>query len=177
MRRLIAVLSMCAALSVSAAELWRWKDADGVMHYSDRPVQGAERIDVQSTQHSTGAIEPTPSATLPAAEPPPTKYTRCAVVAPMNDEVFNAPGTVSARVEVEPALQVGHRLQVFVNGSPFPEWPAGQFAYSLNVFRGSYTLSVRVLDAAGRTACSGSPITFHVHQPSLLAPGRRPAKP
>jgi hypothetical protein len=176
MRRLVALLSMWVALSAAATELWKWKDADGVTHYSDRPVQGAERIDVQVTQHSTGAVEPRARAAAPPAPPPPamTQYTRCAVAAPMNDEVFNNPGAVSARVDVEPALQPGHRLQVCVTGSAFAEWPANQFAYSLNVYRGSYRLNARVVDANGRVLCAGPAITFHVRQPSVLAPGRRP---
>ena len=176
MRKLVALLSMWIALSATAAELWRWKDADGVTHYSDRPVQGAERIDVQTTQHSTGAIEPSaPPPRPPPAEPAFTKYTRCAVAAPSNDEVFHAPDAVNARVDVEPALQAGHRLQVLLNGSEFKEWPANQFAYTLTLYRGSYTMNVRVVDANGRMLCAGSPITFHVQQPSVLSPARRPA--
>jgi hypothetical protein len=178
MRKLAALLSMCVALSATATELWRWKDAEGVTHYSDSAVPGAERIDVQAA-HSTGtSTQPTPpqpvAPPVPAA-PAVTNYTRCAVAAPANDEVFDNPGAVSARVDVEPALQANHRLQVFVNGSVFPEWPANQFAYTLNVYRGSYRLNARVVDANGRVLCAGSAITFHVRQPSLLAPGRRPA--
>lgn len=179
MRKLVALLSMCIALSATAAELWRWKDADGVTHYADRPVPGAERIDVQTTQLSSGTSASTPAA--PQAPPVPpspavTKYTRCAVASPMNDEVFNAADSVSARVDIEPALQAGHRLQVLMNGSVFADWPPNQFAYTMSLYRGSYTLNVRVVDANGRTLCAGSAITFHVRQPSLLAPGRRPAK-
>jgi hypothetical protein len=178
MRKLVALLSMCIALSATAAELWRWKDADGVTHYSDRPVQGAERIDVQNTQLSSGATEPSaPQPPPPApAQPAFTKYTRCVVAAPSNDEVFHVPDSVAARVDVEPALQAGHRLQVLLNGAAFKEWPANQFAYTLNLYRGSYTLNVRVMDANGRVLCAGSPITFHVQQPSVLSPARRPAR-
>ncbi len=176
MRKLVALLSMCIALSATAAELWRWKDADGVTHYSDRPVQGAERIDVQNTQHFSGAIEPTgPSTPAQPAQPAFTNYTRCAVAAPSNDEVFHAPDAVNARVDVEPALQAGHHLQVLLNGSVFREWPGNQFAYTLNLYRGSYTLNVRIMDANGRVLCAGSAVTFHVQQPSVLSPARRPA--
>jgi hypothetical protein len=177
MRKLVALLSMWVALSASAAELWRWKDADGVTHYSDRPVPGAERIDVQTTQLSSGAASASTPAASQASPVPPavTKYTRCAVAAPMNDEVFNVQDPVNARVDIEPALQAGHRLQVLMNGSAFAGWPSNQFAYTMNLYRGSYTLNVRVVDANGRMLCAGSPITFHVRQPSLLAPGRRPA--
>lgn len=177
MRKLVAFLSMCVALSATAAELWRWKDADGVTHYSDRPVQGAERIDVQMTHLGSGTSSPQPVAPQASPPPPPavTKYTRCVVAVPTNDQVFDTPGAVSARVDIEPALHAGHQLQVLMNGSVLPEWPANQFAYTLNLYRGSYTLNVRVVDGNGRLLCAGSAITFHVRQPSLLAPGRRPA--
>jgi Domain of unknown function (DUF4124) len=179
MRKLTALLSMSLALSASAAELWRWRDADGVMHYSDRPVQGAERIDVQMTQKSTGAIparspqvtEGRPEVPAPESE----NYTRCAVASPTDQQVFNAVSAVNARIDIEPGLQRGHKLQVFLNGSAFVDWPATQFAYTLvDLYRGSYTLSVRVIDANGRALCTGSTVNFHVRQPSVLAPARKP---
>lgn len=189
MRKLTALLSMSLALSASAAEMWRWKDAEGVTHYSDRPVQGAERIDVQMTQRSTGASEASAASNASPRSSSESSsesrsevasaaanYTRCAVASPMNEEVFNAVSVVNARVDIEPALQPGHRLQVFLNGRPYPEWPPTQFAYTLmDLYRGSYTLSVRVLDANGRSLCAGSLISFYVRQPSVLAPARKPA--
>jgi hypothetical protein len=175
MRILAALLSMLFALSAAAAEMWRWKDADGVVHYSDRPVQGAEQINVTATQRSTGAIRPPPA---PAAPPPPpvASYTRCEVASPTNDQVFNNTSTVNVSVAVDPALQPGHQVQVFLNGSVYVGWPPAQLGYTMqNVYRGSYTLSVRILDFNGRPLCSGSTVNFHVRQASLLSPARRPA--
>jgi hypothetical protein len=166
---------MLFALNAGATELWRWKDADGVVHYSDRPVQGAERIDVRSSQKSSSEIAP--QATAPV-RPPPTpvvNYTRCIVSSPTNDQVFNNVSAVDVGIALEPALQADHQLQVFLNGRADPDWPAGALSRTLvNLFRGSYTLSVRVLDFNGRALCAGPTINFHVRQASLLAPGRRP---
>ena len=176
MRQIAALLSMLIALSASAAELWRWKDADGVVHYSDRPVPGAERIDVRSNQKSTGEFNPE-APPPPAARPqtPANRYTRCAVASPVNDQVFNAVRAVPVRLAIEPGLSSDHDLQVILNGSPYAGWPADSMSYTLqNLDRGSYTLAARVLDENGRTLCAGSIINFHVRQPSILAPGRRP---
>jgi hypothetical protein len=174
MRQLAALLSILIALSASAAELWRWKDADGVVHYSDRPVQGAERIDVLSTQKSTGEFTPTAPRSVP---PPPAevRFTRCAVTSPTNDQVFNNVHTVDVSIAVEPGLQGDYRLQVLLNGREDADWPAGAMSRTLsNLYRGSYTLGARVLDLNGRAVCTGPIINFHVRQPSILAPGRRP---
>jgi len=165
---------MLIALSVGAAELWRWKDADGVMHYSDRPVPGAERIDVLSAQKTTDAVTPTarPETVAPA---PQIKYTRCEVIEPKNDQVFMNVRAVQASIAVEPELQGDFRLQVLLNGSPAPGWPPGAYTHTfVDLFRGSYTLAVRVLDADGRPACAGPVVNFHVRLPSVLAPGRKP---
>lgn len=165
---------MLIALSASAAELWRWKDADGVVHYSDRPVQGAERIEVLSKQKSTGEFTPEATRSTP---PPPAevKFTRCEVTSPANDQVFNNINTVNVSIAVEPGLQGRYRLQVLLNGREDADWPAGALSRTLlNLYRGSYTLGVRVLDPNGRAVCTGPIINFHVRQPSILAPGRRP---
>lgn len=166
---------MLIALSASAAELRRWKDADGVVHYSDRPVQGAERIDVLSTQKSTGEFTPETPKRAPPPPPVDVRFTRCAVTAPTNDQVFNNVNTVDVSIAVEPGLQGDYRLQVLLNGREDPDWPAGALSRTLvNLYRGSYTLSARVLDLNGRAVCTGPIINFHVRQPSILAPGRRP---
>jgi hypothetical protein len=76
---------------------------------------------------------------------------------------------------VEPGLQGDYRLQVMLNGRADPDWPAGALSRTLmDLYRGSYTLSARVLDLNGRAVCTGPTVNFHVRLPSVLAPGRRP---
>ena len=165
---------MLIALSASAAEMWRWKDADGVTHYSDRPVPGAERIQVLSTQKSTGEATPA-NRPAPAPAPAEVRYTRCTVGAPINDQVFNNVRTVDVSVVVEPQLQPDHQLQVVLNGQAYTGWPANSLSHTLaDLVRGSYTLGVRVLDGNGRPQCEGPIVNFHVRLPTVLAPNRRP---
>jgi hypothetical protein len=167
---------MTFPLLAGGAEMWRWKDANGVVHYSDRPVPGAERIEVQPSV-TTGSAPATAAASASNVQPPPAtvSYTRCAITSPANDQVFNAVNSVTASVEVEPALQGEHRLQIILNGRAYAEWPDGVLTYTLmDLYRGSYVLSVRVVDADGRQLCRGESSTFHVRQPSVQAPRPRP---
>ncbi len=182
MRRIAAFLLLGIALSASAADIWRWKDADGVVHYSDSPVPGAERITVGGSAPRPDATSPPPapaaSAEAPAAAPRPAEaYTRCAVVQPKNDEVFFAVDSVSVNVVIEPYLQPNHHIQVLLNGAPDPDWPEAAMSYTFTgLFRGSYTLAVRVVDANGRAVCSGPVSNFHIRQPSILSP-QSPQRP
>lgn len=174
MRRLASFLLLGVALAAGAADIWRWKDADGVVHYSDSPAPGAERVVVSGSAPSSDVAIPQPVATEApvAASPKPTlRYARCAVTQPPNDEVFFAVSSVSASLTIEPYLQPGHRIEVLLNGAPYPQWPEGALSYTFTgLNRGSYTLTLRVVDANGRSVCAGPVSNFHVRQPSVLSP-------
>ena len=174
MRQLTALLLLGFPLLAGSAEMWRWKDANGVVHYSDRPVEGAERIEVRPSAMTGSVATPAPAPVAAADLVAVVPYTRCAITAPTNDQVFNAVSSVPAALELEPALQPEHRVQVFLNGREYTEWPAGTLSYTfLNLYRGSYALSVRIVNADNKMLCLGDSITFHVRQPSVLAPARR----
>jgi hypothetical protein len=51
---------LLAGASLVQADVYRWKDADGRIHYSDRPVEGAERL-------STYVRHPPSASTSPSA--------------------------------------------------------------------------------------------------------------
>ncbi|MCB1845261.1 MAG: DUF4124 domain-containing protein, partial [Halioglobus sp.] len=46
----VALLSVMIASTVTAGEIYKWMDADGSVHYGDRPADDAvaERLDIQS---------------------------------------------------------------------------------------------------------------------------------
>ena len=54
MRSVIA-LSLLLVCTAAAAEVYKWKDKNGVWHYGDRPKHGAEQVDVKS---DSGSGEP-----------------------------------------------------------------------------------------------------------------------
>ncbi|MEO6079527.1 MAG: DUF4124 domain-containing protein [Steroidobacteraceae bacterium] len=182
MRQLTSFLLVALALPAIAAETWRWKDERGVVHYSDRPVAGAQRIDVVPASGAGTDTNTAPTSAPRRAEQPaaPFRYSSCIVAAPANDEVFNAVRSVSVSVQISPGLQSGHRMQVLLDGAVFAGWPAGALGHTLlDLDRGTHRLAVQVLDAGNQSLCTGPTISFHVRQPSILSPARKaaPVKP
>ena len=53
--RSLLVLAVLAATCSQAGDVWRWKDAQGVVHYSDMPVQGAVRVKQNVSGSTSGA--------------------------------------------------------------------------------------------------------------------------
>jgi hypothetical protein len=65
---------------------------------------------------------------------------------------------------------------VFLSGTRYSDWPEAFASHTLGTMpRGSYTLAARILDASGTVLCNGPVSNFHVRQPSVLSPLRRPA--
>lgn len=171
MRKLACFLMLClSAAGAQAADVWRWKDANGVVHYSDVQVPGAERIAVQSAPKPGSVATPaTPSRAATAqAEPEEERivpYGRCEFSTPKNDETFPNVTEVNVAVDLQPSLQRGHRVQVLLNGKAVAEWPADAQQFPLaDLHRGAYTLAARVLDASGAPLCSTPTINFYVQQ-------------
>jgi hypothetical protein len=181
MRRPTSFLLLGLVLAANAAgtEIWRWKDASGQVHYSDSPVPGAERVQSIAPRPSNPApsFAPEAQSVTPPPQQPGEQYTRCVVLQPANDETFFAVNAVAATIAVEPALQDADRIQVFLNGALYEDWPMNQVSATFaNLYRGSYSVTVRVVDENGAVKCSGPASVFHVQQPSLLSPQRPRAR-
>jgi Domain of unknown function (DUF4124) len=179
--RQVATLLLCGvALAAGAAEVWRWKDANGVVHYSDNPQPGAERVAVNAPASAGEAAAPdsgsdyandtaSEGASSNAQAVQPVRYASCTVNQPSHDQVFQGLQPVGVELRIEPGLQEGHQVRVLYDGAALAEWPADSTSFTLNeVYRGSHTLAVRIVDANGRNVCAGSTVTFHLRQQSVL---------
>jgi len=166
------------AVPATAATVWRWVDENGVVHYSDRPVEGAERIELVGAQtfpgsslRTAGALEPTGTAT---PEPPPAAYRRFEVVSPAQQEtLWNIGGTLPVTVELDPPLQAGHRLDVYLDGER-RNLGATTTQFSVpEVYRGVHTLQAVIVDESGAEVLRSLAVTFMVQQTSILNPYNR----
>ncbi|MGC3981221.1 MAG: DUF4124 domain-containing protein [Steroidobacteraceae bacterium] len=170
---------MLIAMPVLAASVWKWRDANGVVHYSDQPVAGAEQVNIQSSTTSL----PSPSATASSSSSAVSgqrssasavNYQTVEISSPGAEEtVANTGGQVSVAVRVEPALAKTHRLALYLDGRAVPGFPEQGMGFTLQeVERGEHTLMLTVLDAQGKPVATSPSIKFYVRQPSVLQPPR-----
>lgn len=179
MRWIPVVLLMCCALGAQAEEVWRWVDDNGVVHYSDRPRPGAERVELNPAQTYTPPPAPVRPARPQSEQPDPAAapgYTGLRVISPAAGEtLWNIGGQLNVQLDVQPGLAPGHTLRVTLDGQRV-ETPAGATQFTLNeVYRGEHTISASVMDAQGRELVASEPVTFYVQQASLQNPNRPPS--
>lgn len=91
MRLVVCLLLLCCATAASTQQLYRWKDDNGIVQYTDSPPAGRPyETRAVLPEPPRPAADPTPAATPPAT---PT-LTRCEQ-AERNLRVFEAGGAVS----------------------------------------------------------------------------------
>jgi len=168
-RLLIGALFL-AAFAAGAAVVYKWVDADGMVHFSDQPVPGAERIVTAGSVTngiSVGASDPgTPSGAQSRTSAAPA----FAIESPAKDQVFFGDDVVSVRLHAEPGPQGTQSIVWTLNGTALTDQPPGARSFALPTLpRGTYVLTATMTGSAGAPQMSDS-VTFYVRQPSELSP-------
>lgn len=178
-RFIVVFLAGLLASSAGFAQAYKWTDADGIVHYSDRPEPGAERVDLDK---SRPAGRPRPAArpasttespaTGDAVAARPFRYTSLSIASPASEEtLWNIEGILNVSLALSPALQPGHQVRVYFDGNPRP---VNGTSFQLEeVYRGAHNLQAEVLDAAGTLMIRSVPSRFYVQQNSVLNLQRR----
>ena len=169
----ISLIAIGMLLAASAfATTYKWVDQNGVTHYSDTPAPGAQVVDLQSAQTftpnaSSGNNRPQTSNSAAGQQ---SQYSKLDLWKPENDETFqNTGNTLTARLRIEPDLQPGHSIWLYLDGKRVDGLPGAGDSFSLNdVFRGTHTLVAVVTDQTGKQLISSQTVTFHMHQTSIL---------
>jgi uncharacterized protein DUF4124 len=175
MRKWLILLSALSGTAAIAAPAWTWVDANGTVHYSDRPVPGARQVELAGAQGFGG--NQAGRASRPGAAPattPGAAYQAVEVVSPADQETLWNIGTMlPVQVRFQPALQAGHRYDLLFDGQRRNLNTANTRVTLSDVFRGTHTLEVVVLDSTGAELMRSPTRTFHVQQTSVQSPNSR----
>jgi hypothetical protein len=175
MRKWLIVLSALSGTAASAAPAWTWVDANGTVHYSDRPVPGARQVELAGAQgFGTQSTARAPQAPSGDGEPAAAEaYRSIQVASPADREtLWNIGTALPVQVLFEPALQTGHRYDLVYDGQRRGLSSVSPSVTLPDVFRGEHTLQVIVFDTAGKEVARSPARTFFVQQTSVLNPNR-----
>jgi hypothetical protein len=171
--RLWIALGLFAAFASGAAVIYKWTDADGVVHFSDQAVPGAEKIVTSSgSANGIGGGARAQANTTPTKAPPTgLEYTVFKIEAPAKEQVFFGDEIVPIRLSLEPGLKPNQSITWLLNGTPLSDQAPEATAFALqNLPRGTYAIAATVTDLVSGESRSTDSVTFYVRQPSELAP-------
>lgn len=187
MRTTLVLLASLAGLGLSSPGLasqtvWKWVDENGVTHYADRPVPGATRMEISSgtssssSQQTLAAPSSSTSASQPSANAGPP-YRNFEIWQPANDDaIINTGGLVTVNVRVDPTLQSGHSLYLYLDGRLVEGYPDNTASFELkDVPRGVHTVRAIINDSRGNRLQETEQVGFTVRQESIAQPPVGPA--
>ena len=171
MRRLTALfLAFLFIPSLGAADaLYKWVDAQGNVHYSDKPAPGATKIDVPKVHTFTPPQVAAPEGNSNASQDgqnrsrqrAPTSYT-LSISSPQDQEtLWNVP-SVTVSVSISPALRSGDSVTITLDGAS--KTVTGTSATFDDVDRGEHTATASI------NGTSAAAVTFFVQKTS----GKKP---
>ncbi len=176
MKTFIYSLTLFLVTSASFAELYKWKDKDGNVMYSDKPpFEGAEQLDPPHLT-TTPAVKvvkkkPKPEDTGPTIEED-FRYSQFQITSPLNDEAIRSnPGNISVSFLVKPALnlRLGHFITIKIDGTVVRDKVKSSSGILLqNIDRGTHTITASLKDKNGQTLMSSNPVKMHLLRHSAL---------
>lgn len=178
MRSLLLIAIGLFAAAAAATEVYRWVDDQGQVHFSDRPREGAERVEIRpQTELGTPEFQRRPRRD-PAEETEaeePFRYRSLEILSPSQEEVlWNIEGQLDVSMRLEPRLQQDHSVELLLDGEPVEGLEPGSLQVRLSeVYRGVHVLKANVRDRNGQVLIESQPRTFAVQQTSILNRGGR----
>lgn len=165
-----------SASSSGATTTYRWVDAQGVIHYSDTPQPGAQKLEIAPAQTFQPTPVPTTETERALARGP--AYTSCEITQPQSQQSFYAPDAVAVSVALAPDLRSGDHVQVSFDGQAVRATDDSGLSFQIDMpIRGQHEVTASVVDSGGRTVCTSPPVTFFVRRPSVLSPQSPTSRP
>ena len=161
------LVGLLATTTALYAEIFKWTDSNGNVHFSDKAQPGAERVELPPVQVYSPPSE-TPSNPPPAQQSKPatsTEYTLVEFIQPVDQAtVRDNQGNFLVNIAIEPSLDPDDLVQILLDNAPIGK-PQNSTSFQLKgVNRGSHRLQAQILSAEGEVLKSSETITIFLHK-------------
>jgi hypothetical protein len=174
-RRLWILPAVLAAFAGQAAVIYKWTDPSGLVHYSDQPVPGAEKI-ITSGSSLNGMVSAGREAAAGATNVqkpsvPATGYSRFDITSPAPDQSFFGDEAIGVHLALEPDLKPDQSITWHLNGKELADQGPSATQFTLaHLDRGTYVIAATITDQKTGSSQTTDSVNFFVRQPSELAP-------
>jgi len=180
-RVLCCVLSLCClfvyASAVNATEIYKTRDKNGNWIYTDQPSEAnSEQVKLPPI-NSLPPAYPGVTHNQPERAAVEDETYQLEIISP-RENVTIPPGQrdLAIAINLSRPLEPDHLLMYFINGELLEETRSTSILVQ-EVYRGSHTLVVEVIDANGNSLGKSPPTVVNVIRPSLNSPARAPIRP
>jgi hypothetical protein len=170
------VLASLAAFAGQAAVVYKWTDSDGVIHFSDQPVPGAEKIFTASGASTSASVSSARQANPGAPAPkknvaPGLEYSQFSITSPVPDQTFFGDDVIGVHLALVPGLKPDQTITWHLNGRQLDDQGSAATQFTLpHLDRGAYAIAATITDQKTGESLSTDSVSFFVREPSELSP-------
>ena len=164
----VFIIAALLPLSISATstKIYVWRNADGILVYSDSPKPGAEEIEVKDPNNVSSSID----TSILDINPKVIKETyKVEISQPAsNATVRDNTGSVYVAGRIKPIFKQGLKIQLLLDNIPYKKPQTHSMFVLRNIERGEHQLKMDLIDNKGKVIASSEPVTFYMHRASVI---------
>lgn len=173
----IVLLLLILSINVAHAhDVYRWVTPNGVVHFSDVPYPGAERIILPEWPQPGPLHYMAPLVPRAYKKPDIAMYKRLAIIKPKpRENIRDNQGNVVVELTIQPKLDVtaDHKIQLLLDGKIQGD-STQSLSHTLSVNRGRHIVIAQVIDEQGNVLISSRPVRFFLKTASPLFHTKHP---
>ena len=160
----IFIVTALVFSTTAFAELYKWVDENGVIHYTDRPPSDSvEQQELKGPLARLGKKKETPLQVE-------SIYSTCEITSPEGDStVRSAESTIDIVVNIDPPLTENHHLQIYLDGLEVGEKTKSTELTLQKMKKGIHRLQGKILDENNQEVSKTSEVTFQFRKPADLS--------
>ena len=172
MRKFLLLLLVClvatqAAASTKKKKLYIWRNAEGVLVYSDSPKADVEAdvVDVNTTPNILKSVD---TDILKGKKDPEKEKIKIEILKPSQEETIrDNSGSVYISGAIKPSFKRGLSVVLKLNDKKI-KGPQKSAVFILrNVDRGEHKVQLEVWNEKGKVIAVSDPVTFYLHRASF----------
>lgn len=169
--RILAIWLFVLAIPLEAkpntAKIYVWRNEAGVLVFSDSPRPGAEEAEEVNIKTSPNTMPSVDTSVLDIKPKKVSDVYQVEITQPVNDAtVRDNTGSVYISGRIKPVFTRGHKIQLYLNNTPY-ESPQPQAMFILrNVDRGEHQVRMELINDKGKVIASSDSVTFYMHRAS-----------
>jgi hypothetical protein len=178
MKNILVVLA-CLVPVLVQAEVYRWVDEQGRIHFGDLPPErrSAETVDLPRrspppvTRDASDGKRAEPS--VPATNEAGTDgvssgYQQLAIIQPATGSTVRSnEQTLMVVTSLEPSLRAGHLMALYLDGTAVGPGVPGTSVELHGIVRGRHSLQAKVVDAKGEVIIESPVVNFYLRQAAV----------
>ncbi len=162
----LLLTSITTAVQANTSKIYVWRNADGILVFSDTPKPGAEEM----TTKQGNVIQSKTSIETKVLDIIPQEISEqydIAITTPKNQATIrDNTGSVYISGAIRPRFKSGLQIQLMLDEKPYNA-PQKHAIFSLkNVDRGEHKIKMLLLDEKGKIIASSESVTFYMHRAS-----------